>query len=95
MNAGTVTPSTLAPTMDSPWRLRFWTIWIGQALSLGGSALTQFVLIWWVTQTTGSTSALAIAGIVALLPQALLGPLAGAVADRFSATRSSSGTSMQ
>jgi DHA3 family macrolide efflux protein-like MFS transporter len=84
MNAGTVTPSTLAPTMDSPWRLRFWTIWIGQALSLGGSALTQFVLIWWVTQTTGSTSALAIAGIVALLPQALLGPLAGAVADRFS-----------
>jgi DHA3 family macrolide efflux protein-like MFS transporter len=70
--------------MADSWRLRFWTIWTGQAFSLIGSALTQFVLIWWVTQTTGSTSALAIAGIVALLPQALLGPLGGAVADRFS-----------
>jgi DHA3 family macrolide efflux protein-like MFS transporter len=69
---------------DCSWRLRFWSIWTGQALSLIGSALTQFVLLWWVTQTTASTSALAIAGIVALLPQALLGPIAGAVADRIS-----------
>jgi MFS transporter, DHA3 family, macrolide efflux protein len=53
-------------------------------LSLVGSALTQFVLIWWITQTTSSTSALAIAGIMALLPQALLGPFGGTFADRFS-----------
>jgi DHA3 family macrolide efflux protein-like MFS transporter len=84
MNTDTLLSSSPAPTTASPWRLRFWTIWTSQAFSLIGSALTQFVLIWWVTQTTGSTSALAIAGIVALLPQALLGPLGGAVADRFS-----------
>jgi DHA3 family macrolide efflux protein-like MFS transporter len=57
---------------------------VGQALSLVGSALTQFVLIWWMTLNAGTTSALAIAGVMALLPQALLGPLGGTLADRFS-----------
>jgi DHA3 family macrolide efflux protein-like MFS transporter len=84
MNIDTLSTSSPTPTTADSWRMRFWTIWTGQAFSLIGSALTQFVLIWWVTQTTGSTSALAIAGIMALLPQALLGPLGGAVADRFS-----------
>ncbi|MBO1915779.1 hypothetical protein J4727_01890 [Providencia rettgeri] len=55
--------------------------WAG---ALCGSALTQFVLLWWITDTTGSVSALAIAGIVALLPQALLSPLGGVLADRYS-----------
>jgi DHA3 family macrolide efflux protein-like MFS transporter len=71
VNSGILSPSASAPTGTDPWRLRFWTIWASQAFSLIGSALTQFVLIWWVTQTTGSTSALAIAGIMALLPQAV------------------------
>lgn len=76
-------PAT-ATGVSGPWRLRFWSIWIGQALSLVGSSLTQFVLIWWITLETASAGALAIAGIVALLPQALLGPLGGVLADRFS-----------
>lgn len=66
------------------WKPRFFTIWTGQALSMIGSALTQFVLIWWLTETTASASALALAGIVALLPTALFGPLGGALADRWS-----------
>ncbi len=66
------------------WQWRFWAIFCGQAASLVGSALTQFVLIWWITDTTGSVSALALAGLVALLPQALLGPLGGTLADRYS-----------
>jgi DHA3 family macrolide efflux protein-like MFS transporter len=66
------------------WKPRFFTIWTGQALSLIGSALTQFVLIWWITETTGSANALALAGIAALLPTAIFGPLGGALADRWS-----------
>ena len=66
------------------WKPRFFTIWTGQALSLVGSALTQFVLIWWITQTTGSANALALASIAALLPTAIFGPLGGALADRWS-----------
>jgi MFS transporter, DHA3 family, macrolide efflux protein len=69
---------------SSNWQTRFWIIAIGQALSLAGSQITQFVLLWWITSTTGSTAALATAGIVALLPQALFGPLGGVLADRFS-----------
>jgi DHA3 family macrolide efflux protein-like MFS transporter len=64
------------------WKPRFFTIWTGQALSLIGSALTQFVLLWWITDTVGTPSALATAGMMALLPQALLGPLGGTLADR-------------
>lgn len=66
------------------WRLRYWAIFIGQAFSQVGSATTQFVLLWWITDTTGSVSALALAGMCALLPQALLGPLGGTFADRYS-----------
>lgn len=66
------------------WQVRFWAIFGGQALSLIGSALTQFVLLWWITDTTGSLSALATAGMAALLPQAVLGPLGGTFADRYS-----------
>lgn len=66
------------------WKPRFFAIWSGQALSMIGSALTQFVLVWWITQTTGSPGALALAGIVALLPTAIFGPLGGALADRWS-----------
>ena len=66
------------------WQPRFFLIWGGQALSLIGSALTQFVLLWWITQETGSATALATAGIAALLPQAILSPLGGVLADRWS-----------
>lgn len=66
------------------WQLRFGLIFGGQALSLTGSAVTQFVLLWWITDTTGSLSALATAGTAALLPQALLAPLGGILADRCS-----------
>ncbi len=79
-------PLQQATTVDaaSHWRLRYWSIFFGQASSLIGSELTQFVLLWWITDKTGSISALATAGLVALLPQALFGPLGGVLADRFS-----------
>ena len=67
---------------DEAWRLWFWSIFLGQALSLVGSAITQFVLLWWITDKTGSAAALATAGMAMLLPQAVLGPLGGVFADR-------------
>lgn len=77
-------PADICEDPGSGWKLRFWCIFTGQALSLIGSALTQFVLLWWITDTTGSVSSLAMAGMAALLPQALLGPLGGVLADRYS-----------
>ena len=65
------------------WARRFFTIWTGQALSLFGSALVQFALIWWLTQESGSATVLAIATLVGMLPQIVLGPFAGALVDRW------------
>ena len=66
------------------WQRRFWCIFSGQAVSLVGSSMTQFVLLWWITDATGSLAALSAAGMAALLPQAVLGPLGGTLADRYS-----------
>ncbi len=65
------------------WRLRFGAIWLGQSLSLFGSVLTQFVLVWWITDTTGSGVALATAALAGMAPQVLLGPVAGTLVDRW------------
>jgi DHA3 family macrolide efflux protein-like MFS transporter len=64
------------------WKTRFFTIFTGQALSLVGSALVQFALVWYLTQKTGSATVLATASLFAMLPQILLGPIAGTVVDR-------------
>ena len=73
-------PSQPLPTN---WSRRFFTIWTGQAFSLFGSSLVHFALIWWLTQKTGSATALAIASLAGLLPQVLFGPFAGALVDRW------------
>lgn len=65
------------------WAQRFFTVWTGQAFSLFGSALVQFALIWWLTQKSGSATVLAIATLVGMLPQIVLGPFAGALVDRW------------
>ena len=69
--------------LENRWRVKFFTIWTGQAISLITSELIQFSLIWWLTVTTGSATVLAIATMIALLPKALLGPLIGALLDRW------------
>ena len=65
----------------------FFVIWTGQAISLFGSQLVQFALIWWLTQETGSATVLALASIVALVPQAIMGPIAGTLVDRWNRRR--------
>ncbi|MBI5933444.1 MAG: MFS transporter [Chloroflexi bacterium] len=64
------------------WATRFFTIFTGQTISLFGSSLVQFALIWYLTQKTGSATVLATASLFAMLPQILLGPIAGTVVDR-------------
>lgn len=61
----------------------FFIVWSGQAISLLGSQLVQFALIWWLTQETGSATILAMAALAGMLPQVLLGPFAGVLVDRW------------
>ncbi len=69
------------------WKARFFAIWTGQAFSLLGSNLVQFALVWWLTVTTNSATILATATMVAMLPQVLIGPLAGTLVDRWNRKR--------
>ena len=61
----------------------FFIIWTGQAFSLLGSELVQFALVWYLTTSTGSATVLTSASLVARLPQIFLGPVAGALVDRW------------
>lgn len=72
--------SAVSPTPH--WRRDFSVLWTGQAFSLFGSALVQFALIWWLTQTTGSATMLAIASLMGLLPTVIVAPFAGVWVDR-------------
>lgn len=78
----------LQADQDSPrWALAFFTIWSGQALSLLGSQLVQFALIWHLTKVTESAAVLATATLVGLLPQVVLGPIVGTLVDRWDRQR--------
>jgi DHA3 family macrolide efflux protein-like MFS transporter len=68
---------------DKPWKTRFFTIWSGQALSILGSQLVQFALIWHLTVQTGSATVLATASLVGMLPNVVLGPFIGTLVDRW------------
>ena len=61
----------------------FFILWSGQSVSLLGSQLVQFALIWWLTQTTGSATVLAMASLAGFLPQVVLGPFVGVLVDRW------------
>jgi len=75
--------NTPSQSPSRKWLAPFFTIWTGQAVSLLGSQLVQFAIIWWLTKTTGSATVLATASLVGLLPQVLLGPLSGTLVDRW------------
>ena len=75
------------PEPSPNWARPFFTIWVGQALSLVGSQIGGFALVWWLTKASGSATVLATASLVAMLPQVLLGPFAGALVDRWNRRR--------
>jgi len=65
------------------WKTPFFTIWAGQAISLLGSRLVQFALIWYLTVQTGSATVLATASLVGMLPYVVLSPFVGVLVDRW------------
>jgi DHA3 family macrolide efflux protein-like MFS transporter len=75
----------MQPSKDlgANWRRRFFAIWGGQKLSWIGSGLATFALIWWLTDRTGSATVLAMGSLLSMLPAILLGPLTGALVDRW------------
>lgn len=60
----------------------FSVVWVGQAVSLLGTSMTNFALTIWAFQTTGSATALALVGFFYITPLLIVSPIAGAVVDR-------------
>jgi len=72
---------------NKSWKATFFTIWSGQALSILGSQLVQFALIWYLTVQAGSATVLATATLVGMLPNVVLGPFIGTLVDRWNRRR--------
>jgi DHA3 family macrolide efflux protein-like MFS transporter len=60
----------------------FIIVWIGQVISILGSAMTGFAVTIWVYEGTGKATALALTGFFYVTPLLLLSPVAGAIVDR-------------
>lgn len=61
----------------------FTIIWIGQVVSLLGSAMTAFALTFWAWLITGEATALALVGFFSFVPTLIVSPFAGALVDRW------------
>ena len=58
--------------------------WTGQLVSLLGSSIIQFVLIWWITVETEDPIMLSLSAFIGFAPMILLTPIAGVLVDRYS-----------
>jgi len=58
--------------------------WIGQLISLLGSSVVQFTIIWWITVETESEFFLALSTFLGFGPTMLFTPIAGVFVDRWS-----------
>lgn len=78
----------IQPAIETPNRptgmLGFTIIWIGQVVSLFGTAMTNFALTIWAWLLTGQATALALVGFFTFAPTLLVTPFAGALVDRWS-----------
>ena len=80
-------PHPVVPSDESRPVRPFFLLWTGQSLSLVGSQAVQFALIWWLTEKSGSAAILATATLLGLLPPVVLGPVIGALIDRWNRKR--------
>lgn len=57
-------------------------VWVGQLVSLLGSAMTGFALTIWAYERTEQATVLALAGFFFVTPMLIFSPIAGAIVDR-------------
>ena len=63
---------------------KFLIYWVGQLVSLIGSNIVMFVLVWELTEIAGNNNTiLSIAMFLGFLPSVIFLPFAGVIADRF------------
>lgn len=68
--------------LPNDWLPRIVLIWTGYAISAFAGSAASYAAVWYVTETTGSPSMLALVYVLAFLPMGLLSPFGGVVADK-------------
>ncbi|MEV4894295.1 MFS transporter [Nonomuraea sp. NPDC055795] len=69
-------------TTTTGWRRNVALFLTGQTVSLFGSMIVQYVVMWWVTLQTQSGLAVALYAVAAFLPQGVVSIFGGVLADR-------------
>ena len=83
-----MTALSASATNETPKDMKtFFTIWVGQLISMLGSGLTQFALGVWIYDQTKQATPFAITVLLGSLPRILLLAFAGSIADRFNRRR--------
>ena len=65
------------------WIKKTLPLWVGQFISLFGSGIVQFSIVWYLTERTGSKVVLAFATYMAIVPGILLGSAIGHFVDKY------------
>jgi DHA3 family macrolide efflux protein-like MFS transporter len=68
--------------VPEPWKRNVTLFLTGQTVSLFGSMVVQYAVMWWVTFETRSGLAVALYAVAAFLPQGVVSIFGGVVADR-------------
>ena len=71
-----------ASEVPAHWKRNVTLFLSGQTISLFGSMIVQYAVMWWVTFETQSGFAIALYAIAAFLPQGIVSIFGGVVADR-------------
>ena len=69
------------------WKKVFAIIWTGQFFSILTSSIVNFAIVLWLSFETKSAEVLALATIMAMLPQSVLGLFTGIFVDRWKRKR--------
>lgn len=78
----TPTETASTPSAVSPWRGNVGLFLSGQTVSLFGSMIVQYVVMWYVTLETKSGLAVALYALAAFAPQGVVSIFGGTLADR-------------
>ncbi|MGN6325284.1 hypothetical protein [Pseudolysinimonas sp.] len=74
--------ATEAPDVPARWRANVAVFLGGQTVSLFGSMIVQYAVMWYVTLETKSGWALALYALAAFAPQGIVSIFGGTLADR-------------
>lgn len=73
--------------MQKTWKRNLRAFILGQSISLFGSSLVQYAIMWHITLTTKSGTIMTLSIIAGFLPTLFLSPFAGVWADRYDRKR--------